>query len=105
MSAKKPAARKTIGRWPLGRTLALLVLASALVFAVVGGEYGTFDWLQLRSAERDERAAIAELERVVDSLARYARALETDPKLQERVAREQFGMIRDGELLFRVVEP
>ena len=38
-----------------------------------------------------------------DSLQRLARALETDPAAQERAAREQFGMIRRGELLYRLV--
>ena len=32
-------------------------------------------------------------------------AIETDPRVQERVARESFGMIRNGEFLFRVVPP
>jgi cell division protein FtsB len=39
----------------------------------------------------------------LDSLARVARALETDPDAQERAAREGFGMIRDGEILYRIV--
>jgi cell division protein FtsB len=39
----------------------------------------------------------------LDSLARIARALETDPAAQERAAREGFGMIRDGEILYRIV--
>ncbi len=39
----------------------------------------------------------------LDSLAQLAHDLETNPAVQERVAREQFGMIRDGEVLYRVV--
>jgi hypothetical protein len=39
----------------------------------------------------------------VDSLERAARAIQRDPKTQERVAREAFGMIRKGEHLFRIV--
>ena len=44
-----------------------------------------------------------DLERQLDSLQRLAHALETDPVAQERAAREQFGMIRRGELLYRLV--
>jgi len=51
----------------------------------------------------EERRAVRELERQLDSLQRRARALETDPAAQERAAREQFGMIRKGELLYRLV--
>jgi cell division protein FtsB len=36
-------------------------------------------------------------------LGRVARALENDPVAQERAAREQFGLIRNGEILYRIV--
>ena len=39
----------------------------------------------------------------MDSLERAAKAIENDPRTQERVARESFGMIRKGEFLFRLV--
>src|SRR6266571_1051531 len=55
----------------------------------------------LRIAE--ERRDVRDLERQLDSLQRLARELETDPAAQERAAREQFGMIRKGELLYRLV--
>jgi cell division protein FtsB len=72
-------------------------------FAVWGGEYGTADWITIRRQLADERARVASLRLEVDSLAKLAHDLETNPAVQERVAREQFGMIRDGEVLYRVV--
>ena len=75
------------------------------LFALLGGEYGTFDWLTLRRQVAEERDAVADLEAEIDSLARVARALETDPAAQERAAREEFGMIKDGEILYRLVPP
>lgn len=86
---------------------ALAVLVAGMAFGAFGGEYGTFDWLQLKRQVREERAAIQQLQVQLDSLRREADALEHDPATQERVAREQFGMIRPGEILFRVeaVEP
>jgi cell division protein FtsB len=74
-----------------------------LGLAVLGGEYNLVDWLKLRGELAAERAALAQLEREIDSLSALAHALETDPEVQERVAREEFGMIRDGELLYRLV--
>lgn len=85
------------------RWLIFAIVAVAAVFAVEGGEYGTRDWLKLRQRERREREQVAELERLVDSLERAAVALEHDPRVQERVARESFGMIRRGEFLYRLV--
>jgi cell division protein FtsB len=81
---------------------ALVVLAGAAVYAFGGGEYSTLDWLELRRQERAETAMIARLEVEVDSLTRFARLVKTDRRLQERIAREDFGMIRKGEFLYRL---
>jgi cell division protein FtsB len=81
----------------LGGALALVVLA------LWGGEYSTADWLTMRRELEGERATVAALQLELDSLGRAAKDLETNPAVQERVAREEFGMIRDGEVLYRVV--
>jgi cell division protein FtsB len=74
-----------------------------LALSVWGGEYSTADWLTMRRQLADERDKVMALRAEVDSLAKAAKDLETNPAVQERVAREEFGMIRDGELLYRVV--
>ena len=85
------------------RWAALAALAFALYFGVQGGEYRTTDLLALRRQESGERSQVQRLRRVVDSLQREATAIERDLRVQERVARERFGMIRRGELLYRLV--
>jgi cell division protein FtsB len=82
--------------------LGLVVLTGALVFALAGGEYGTLDWLELRRQERAEARTIEELTAEVDSLKKFAKALETDRRLLEKIAREEYGMIRKGEFLYRL---
>ncbi|HTH66559.1 MAG TPA: septum formation initiator family protein [Gemmatimonadales bacterium] len=77
--------------------------AVLLLVAVLAGEYSTVDWLKLRQQLSEERDSVATLKVQVDSLARVARALENDPATQERAAREQFGLIRNGEILYRIV--
>ena len=74
-----------------------------IALALWGGEYSTADWMTIRRQLADERARVAALRIELDSLAKLAHDLETNPLVQERVAREQFGMIRDGEVLYRVV--
>ena len=74
-----------------------------VALALWGGEYSTADWITIRRQLADERARVAALRIELDSLAKLANDLETNPLVQERVAREQFGMIRDGEVLYRVV--
>lgn len=87
------------------RWAALAALAFLLYFGIQGGEYATTDLLALRRQEASERAQVQRLRMVVDSLAKEAVAIEHDLRTQERVARERFGMIRRGELLYRLVPP
>ncbi|HEX3274684.1 MAG TPA: septum formation initiator family protein [Gemmatimonadales bacterium] len=87
------------------RWAALAALLFALYFGLQGGEYGTTDLLALRRQEAAEQAQVLRLRRLVDSLQRSAQAIEHDLRVQERVARERFGMIRRGELLYRLVPP
>jgi len=81
------------------------VLLAAVVFALQGGEYSTRDLFKLESQVASEAAEVARLQEVVDSLTRAAVAIERDPRVQERVARESFGMIRKGEFLYKIVRP
>ena len=79
------------------------VAALALYYAVWGGQYSVFDLLTLK---RDRLAAEEELARTrreVDSLRAAAARLEKDDATIERVARERFGMVREGEVLYRFV--
>lgn len=77
----------------------------AVWFAVQGGEYSTLDLVrQQRLGTRLARETDS-LTRVVDSLKRLKQRVLTDPATQERIAREQFGMVRGNELLYRIVEP
>ena len=85
-----------------GQGVALAVFAGGILFGAFGGEYGTLDWWQLHRQVKEQRADIRRLTAQIDSLEREAKALEHDPAEQERVAREQFGMIRPGEILYRV---
>ena len=82
------------------------VLLAALAFAVQGGEYGTTDLWRQKQRKAALLGSIDSLQHVVDSLKRYKHQLQTDPALQERIAREEFGMVRgDKELLYRFAEP
>jgi cell division protein FtsB len=89
---------------PRGRhLLAAAVLAVALYYAAFGGEYSAVDLLRLKRDRRGAEAQLARTRREVDSLKAQALKLERDPATIERVARERFGMIRDGETLYRFV--
>ncbi len=81
----------------------LLLLAA--YYAVFGGEYSIFEVRRARAEVEAARVELAELEFRIDSLRARADSLENDPATLERIARERFGMIRDGEKLYRFAQP
>ena len=89
----------------LKRLVVLLLVAGALAFAIQGGEYGTTDLFKQRARRQNLLARLDSLQHAVDSLTRQKRAIETDPAVQERIAREEFGMVRgEKEMLYRFAE-
>ena len=85
------------------RWIGVAIVVLALIFALEGGEYSIWDWWKLRAQEKEEKAAVTGLQRTVDSLDKVLKGVQTDPRVQERIAREQYGMIRKGEFLYRLV--
>jgi len=83
--------------------LVLAALLGAAIFALGGGTYTTLDLIHLKHQLRDEQDAITQLKGDIDSLGKVANAAEHDPRTQEQLARDQFGMIRPGEYLYRIV--
>jgi cell division protein FtsB len=80
----------------------ILLIGIALYFGLQGGEYSTRDLYVLRVRSGSLQAEVDSLQRQVDSLTRYLRAVKVDSATQERIAREEFGMVRgDKEILYR----
>jgi cell division protein FtsB len=78
------------------------LIAVALFFAVQGGEYSTRDLYVLHAREGSLTREVDSLKRQVDSLTRFLKLVKTDSATQERIAREEFGMVRgDKEILYR----
>lgn len=92
-------------RFSLKRLAFILAAVGVAYFAVEGGEYGTSDLVRQRLRRQRLQAEIDSLEQQIDSLERYRKQILTDPVLQERIAREQFGMVRgDKELVYRFTD-
>ena len=78
------------------------LIAIALFFAVQGGEYSTRDLYVLRAKTGTLTHDVDSLQRQVDSLTRFLKLVKADSATQERIAREEFGMVRgDKEILYR----
>lgn len=80
------------------------LIGVALYFAVAGGEYS---FLDVRRAEEELEVRRNELpvaRRQIDSIRARIDSLEHSDPFLERFARERYGFIRDGELLYRLTE-
>ena len=89
----------------LTRLLLPGLLLVAGYYAIFGGEYSVMDVRRARAARAAEAVEVARLRAENDSLRALVDSLETDPAMLERLARERFGLIRDGEVLYRFAPP
>ncbi len=82
------------------RLLLFYVVFAAGVLAALVGEGGYFDLLRLRGDRDDTRAAVDERRRELEALRQTIDRLDHDPMAKERIAREQLGLARPGEIQF-----
>ena len=88
------------------RLVWIVIGAIVLVYALQGGEYSTTALLSQRARATRMRASMDSLKHEIDSLTKVKKAVLADPSVQERIAREEFGMVRGNkELLYRFAEP
>jgi cell division protein FtsB len=89
----------------IGRVVLASSALAVVAFAVQGGEYGTTDLIRQRNLLARERRIVDSLAAEVERLKVYKKSVETDPVMQEKLAREEFGMVKgDREILYRFLE-
>jgi cell division protein FtsB len=86
-----------------GRIIFWLLVVGAIAFALQGGEYSSVDLWRQRQFKQRLAHETDSLAGVVDSLKKEAHAVLNDRATQERIAREQYGMVRgDKEIMYRL---
>ena len=88
---------------PRGRRILNLLLGFATVVVMVDalvGEKGLVARMRARAELQKQYAAVQTLKQQNITLRDQAESLRDDPAAIEAVAREELGLIRDGELLF-----
>jgi len=97
-----------LGRGPNVPARILKILGWALIVWVISvvffGDTGLVSILRMRSMARSLEGDIRILEEAKAETAERKAALESDPETIERVAREEYGMIREGERVYRFVD-
>ena len=91
------------GKTTLGRRLLFLSLAGIALAATLTALLGQRGFREVRRYARETRSLqeeIRSLEADVRSLQREVLALRSDPAAIERIARQDLGLARPGEVLF-----
>jgi len=87
---------------------ARVILGVALAALAVHDVFGAHGFLAMRRTQKEMqqiRAEIARLDRDNSQLGDQVNALKTDPKTIERIAREEMGLARPGEKIFKLPPP
>jgi cell division protein FtsB len=99
--AKSEEPQSFWGRYALAILgLALLLLAIHDVF----GSHGLLAMRRTQSQIHELRGQIDQLSQENSGLSKQVQALRTDPKAVERIAREEMGLARPGEMIFKLPE-
>lgn len=81
------------------------ILGVAGYVALVGGDYSVFDVERARDEVETRQAELDRLRKETDSLQMRVDSLESDPAALEAIAREEYGLTREGELIYKIVDP
>ena len=81
--------------------LALLLLAIHDIF----GSHGLLAMRRTQMQMRELRGQVDRLHQENSALNKQVQSLRTDPKAVERIAREEMGLARPGEMIFKLPEP
>lgn len=80
------------------------LVALAAYYALFGGEYSAIELWEIRTETAEAVILVDELEETTAQLTERVALLESDDRALETLARESFGMIRDGEVLYRFAD-
>ncbi|OGF97606.1 MAG: hypothetical protein A2Z06_03610 [Candidatus Glassbacteria bacterium RBG_16_58_8] len=97
--------RKWSGNRYRRKQIIFRVLTAVVFFVLLGGLLESVRLVQLYFEERNLREEIVRLQAENGPLEEEKRRLIKDPQEIERRAREELGMIREGDTVFRIIRP
>jgi cell division protein FtsB len=90
---------------PFWRRHILKILGVALLALGIHDVFGAHGYLAMRRTEKQVQEMRGEIERLSQenqSLAEHVNALKTDPDTIEKIAREEMGLAKPGEMIFKL---
>jgi cell division protein FtsB len=87
------------------RRTASLLLTLALLGLLVHDLFSEHGFLAMRRSQKEAQRLRLEIQKINEenrNLAEQIRALKSDPRTIERIAREEMGLVRPGELIYKL---
>lgn len=100
MAFLPPPPRKHKGALATG-----VVVLALLIVAAVYGDHGMAHLSRMRGEQRDLERSAFELQQRNEHLRERIRRLRSDDFYLEKLARERLGLVKKGEILYRVAPP
>ncbi len=91
--------------WYTRKKLAYRLLSLMAFFVLLGGVYEAVRLIQLHLEERDLEEEIEQLEEGNHERRKVRDGLAKDPGVIEKAAREELGLIKEGDRVFRIIRP
>ncbi|HID96430.1 MAG TPA: septum formation initiator family protein [Candidatus Latescibacteria bacterium] len=93
-------------RYPLKKRVTRIVLSLSILFLVyiflIRGDYGLYQIWQLKKEVAVLKGEIGVLKREEAELKRKRQLLLSDLDYIEKMAREEYGMVKEGEMIYKV---
>jgi cell division protein FtsB len=96
---------RTQAQAPFWRRHLLEILGLALLALGIHDIFGAHGYLAMRRSQEqieELRGQIEKLNQENQALAEHVNALKTDPEAIEKIAREEMGLARPGEMIFKL---
>ncbi len=84
------------------RTALGFVVGVPLILFLLFGSHGIIQRVRLQNQKADLEVKIQQAEQETKRLQAESKALDGDKKAIEKVAREKYGMVREGEKVYKV---
>jgi len=81
------------------------ILGFALLLVAIHDVFGSHGWMAMRQTQKQIdglRLEIGRLNKENTALTTQVHSLRSDPKAVERIAREEMGLARPGEMIFKL---
>lgn len=88
--------------WTNKRLSIVLIIALILLLYILFNNQGVIQRIRLEEERKEMLLKIQRAEQEQKQLQEQSKALEGDKKAVEKVAREKYGMVREGEKVYRV---